>query len=67
MHALVVGDGRVHVRGQHTDPVAGADGALGLEGDVFVGAKPHLRSLDRGIAMIHAEGLETAVRDRIAR
>ena len=62
---FVVGDGGVDVGGEEADAGAGAEGGLRGEGDVLVGAEPDLGVLDGGVAVVHAEGLEAAVSDRV--
>ena len=65
MQAVVLGDGGIDVRGPDADALPDSEPALGREGHVLVRAEPDLRAVDRGVAVVHGEGLEPAVGDRV--
>src|SRR3954447_3804998 len=67
-HALMKGDGRVDVGGQHANPVAQRHVAelLRLPGGVLVGAEPDGAARNGRVAVIHSQRLQAYVDHRPA-
>src|SRR5260370_10232654 len=66
MHTFVIGDGGIDVGGEDADEVAHFHWCLGYERYVLVGHDHHeTAAIDVGVAVVHAQGLDAAVRDSV--